>query len=537
MDKKQELAALVGRIDSYLQTKYKIESKSNEKDYDEIKSLLSELVKLFKTFKLEIPKDLLKAPQVTVKAPDVNVAAPIVNVPKAQPIVNVVERDYSESINKELKKVQKLLESVKIDSSVKNPLAVRLSDGNKFIEQLTSVVTQAVGGGSGTPTVATTLSGIRGVPVVNPDGSNIAGGSGSAAYSDSGDTDKKGLVDEDRHVQVDVLTTPTTTVTATNLDIRDIDAATDDIAVYGDVGVLDQLDLANSNPATVAIVDATGNQITSFGGGVQYTEGDTDATITGTAMMFESDVVTHTLSVLNQDTPMPAQLFGDSLTALQNIDTNTAPLSNIDSTVSTLALESGGNLQSVATSLTPTALADTMANPTIPNVGSFIMGYNGTTWDRAHVLYSTAENEATQTGIFTIPMNRVFDGTNWDRMPGNSTDGTLVNLGTNNDVTITGTATTKETRAATPAQTAVNDTNSSTTILASNANRLGATIANDSSAVLYLLLGSGTASATNYTVRMTQYSYYEVPYNYTGQINGIWATDPNDGAARVTELT
>lgn len=79
----------------------------------------------------------------------------------------------------------------------------------------------------------------------------------------------------------------TVTVTATNLDIRDIDAATDDIAVHGDVGILDQLDLTNANPATVAIVDGDGTQITSFGGGTQYTEGDTDASITGTALLFE----------------------------------------------------------------------------------------------------------------------------------------------------------------------------------------------------------------------------------------------------------
>lgn len=37
----------------------------------------------------------------------------------------------------------------------------------------------------------------------------------------------------------------------------------------------------------VAIVDGSGNQVTSFGGGTQYTEGDTDASITGTALMFE----------------------------------------------------------------------------------------------------------------------------------------------------------------------------------------------------------------------------------------------------------
>lgn len=35
----------------------------------------------------------------------------------------------------------------------------------------------------------------------------------------------------------------------------------------------------------------------------------------------------------------------------------------------------------------------------------------------------------------------VFNGTNWDRQRGNATDGILVNLGTNNDVTVTGTVT------------------------------------------------------------------------------------------------
>lgn len=47
------------------------------------------------------------------------------------------------------------------------------------------------------------------------------------------------------------------------------------------------LDLVDSNPLTVAIVDANGDQITSFGGGVQYTEGDVDPSITGTAAMME----------------------------------------------------------------------------------------------------------------------------------------------------------------------------------------------------------------------------------------------------------
>lgn len=90
---------------------------------------------------------------------------------------------------------------------------------------------------------------------------------------------------------------------------------------------------------------------------------------------------------------------------------------------------------------------------------------------------------------------------------------------------------------ATSAQTSVSDSATSVTILASNAARKGATIQNDSSAVLYLRLSSTAATSTTYTVRMAQYDYYEVPFFYTGQIVGIWATDPNDGGARVTEIT
>lgn len=52
--------------------------------------------------------------------------------------------------------------------------------------------------------------------------------------------------------------------------------------------VADVLDLTNSNPLTVAVVDGAGNQITSFGGGVEYTEGDTDSAITGKAVLMEA---------------------------------------------------------------------------------------------------------------------------------------------------------------------------------------------------------------------------------------------------------
>lgn len=88
--------------------------------------------------------------------------------------------------------------------------------------------------------------------------------------------------------------------------------------------------------------------------------------------------------------------------------------------------------------------------------------------------------------------------------------------------------------AQTPSQSSVAGSATSVTLLASNTNRLGATIANDSTATLYLKLGA-TASTTSYTVKLVQDAYYEVPFNYTGIIDGIWGSAT--GNARITELT
>lgn len=95
---------------------------------------------------------------------------------------------------------------------------------------------------------------------------------------------------------------------------------------------------------------------------------------------------------------------------------------------------------------------------------------------------------------------------------------------------------TKLSRASSATTTLVNDNAANVTLLSLNTSRLGAAILNDSSATLYVKLGS-VATTTDYTVSLTQNSYYEVPFGYTGRIDGIWASDPNNGAARITELT
>lgn len=89
-------------------------------------------------------------------------------------------------------------------------------------------------------------------------------------------------------------------------------------------------------------------------------------------------------------------------------------------------------------------------------------------------------------------------------------------------------------KAATSTTSQVSSSASVVTILASNANRLGACIYNDSSKTLTIKLGS-TASATDHTTQLRAGDYYEVPFSYTGIITGLWASV--NGAARVTELT
>lgn len=73
------------------------------------------------------------------------------------------------------------------------------------------------------------------------------------------------------------------------------------------------------------------------------------------------------------------------------------------------------------------------------------------------------------------------------------------------------------------------------TVAASNANRRGLMLHNDSTAILYLKFGA-TASTTSFSVKIAADSYYEMSMPvYQGQIDGIWASA--NGAARITELT
>lgn len=94
---------------------------------------------------------------------------------------------------------------------------------------------------------------------------------------------------------------------------------------------------------------------------------------------------------------------------------------------------------------------------------------------------------------------------------------------------------TKYTRSSTAAVSNVSAAATDTLVLATNANRIVATVFNDSTATLYLKFGSGSSS-TSFTVMLSRNDFIEISGNdYTGALYGTWSSAT--GAARVTEVS
>jgi hypothetical protein len=112
----------------------------------------------------------------------------------------------------------------------------------------------------------------------------------------------------------------------------------------------------------------------------------------------------------------------------------------------------------------------------------------------------------------------VFNGSSWDRLRGDTLGVHVSRSATAETATLSN----------------VSASASSVTLSSANTFRKGLSIHNDSSAILYVKFGI-TAFTTSYTVKMIADAYYELPFGYTGRIDGIWASAT--GAARITELT
>ena len=106
------------------------------------------------------------------------------------------------------------------------------------------------------------------------------------------------------------------------------------------------------------------------------------------------------------------------------------------------------------------AITDNFANPTTTSVMAMGMGWDGSAWDRITATSGAldvnvasgsitvdsefpaaagvTDNFATPTTTSVMGMGMWYDGSAWDMARGDATDGLLVNLGSNNDVTCTG---------------------------------------------------------------------------------------------------
>lgn len=146
---------------------------------------------------------------------------------------------------------------------------------------------------------------IHGLVALNPDGTAIGTPVGGATSNNqTNGSQKTQIVDAGGEV---------VTVTGGKLDVN----ATASLAG-------ESLPILGATEAVgVAIVDGSGNQITSFGGGTQYTEGDTDATITGTVAMVEG--------AANAIAPMTQPLTDTQLRAADvkiTLDGESVPVTN-----------------------------------------------------------------------------------------------------------------------------------------------------------------------------------------------------------------
>jgi len=143
-------------------------------------------------------------------------------------------------------------------------------------------------------------------------------------------------------------------------------------------------DYANSNPLAVAVTDATGDIITSFGGGTQYA---VDAAL-GAAP-------TGTLSIAIRDDALSAltPVEGDAIGL--RVDANGALWTTVSGTVTvgTHAVTGSGSFTVDSEMAAAVLMADNISLPTVPIVGAANLCYDGTNLDLCRASTTTEVTE------------------------------------------------------------------------------------------------------------------------------------------------
>jgi hypothetical protein len=229
-----------------------------------------------------------------------------------------------------------------IDNFISGARGLVTEDNSAAIKTAVEIIDNFISGSRGLVTEDNSAAALTSLQLLDDTVATIASAitaKGIAIAGTDGTNARILKTDTSGELQVDVLTMPNVTIGAAipagannigDVDVLTLPALPAGTNNIGDVDVLtlpalptgtntigsvkltdgtdtaDVLDLTNSNPLTVAIVDGAGSQITSFGGGTQYTEADTDASITGTAVMWED--TSDTLRAVSSSNPLP--VFG-----------------------------------------------------------------------------------------------------------------------------------------------------------------------------------------------------------------------------------
>src|SRR3990167_8553392 len=354
---------------------------------------------------------------------------------------------------------------------------------------------------------------------------NIAASSATVAVSNAGLTALNGAI-SGTEVQVDVITMPTTTVTATNLDIRDLTSASDSILIYG----------SDDGGTTKRVIK------TDSGGAIQVDLEVTSVTVTSGNITADTELTTADLDTgAGTDTRAVVGLVGtasgggqlipgsstDGL--LVNLGTNNdvvvsatdLDIRNLTST--DVVTVTGGAGQTADVKITLDSESVAVTNAGITTIAGAVAGtemqvdvltmptvaVTGTFWQATQPVSIagtvTVDSELTTADLDTgagtdtrAVVGLVGSASGGGALiPGSATDGLLVNLGTNNDVTLastTITGTVAVTQSGTWDEVGINDSGNAITVdWAGTAPPIGAgleatalrvTVATDSTGVL-----------------------------------------------------
>lgn len=222
-------------------------------------------------------------------------------------------------------------------------------------------------------------------------------------------------------------------------------------------------------------VDADGILETSGAGGggagTEYAEGATDATITGTAIMWED--TSDTLRAVSAAKPLPVNIIsgaGSGGTAMADDAAFTVGTTSVTPVAGTYKSTRDSVDDNDAGALAMTAKRALFTTLETPNGDSLVEEDHDTVKTAIYANGSAVsiinagadDQDAGSNQLVTAGFNYVYDGTTWDRARGDATNGLLVNLGSNNDVTVTGTV--AVTQSGTWDEVGINDSGNSITV-------------------------------------------------------------------------